>query len=326
MSDLIEPPTLNILASLKRPIQWSLIAGFLAVMLSLFFPNYYKSEAYLLPIESKGPSALGGLASAAAAFGVNVPGSDGGDANFVDVLSSRLLKERLLQTEFEYHLRSWRFGSERAEKGTLFAYLNQKNMDRAIRELGSVLFISRDMKSKIIVLSAETKSPELSQLIVQRAIKLLEAFLQEKGRTRGGAKVAFTEARLAEARREMDEAEDAFRSFLRVNRSIQTSADPDLRLKNNRLETELRLRQQLVTTLAMNREQALLEEKNDVPILNVLDPGNLPIEKSRPSLSLNVLSWMAFVGIGTWIWFNRGWVFAKRPAVDSDEPRHLVGS
>jgi uncharacterized protein involved in exopolysaccharide biosynthesis len=309
MSQPSEAPTLDLKASLKKPLQWALAAGLLTAIVTLFMPNYYRSEARLLPVESKGLSGnLGGLASAAAAFGVSVPGGDSSDANFVDVLNSRWLKEQLLQTEFQYHIRSWRFGAERIEKGTLYGYLKAENMDRAVLGINAVLIVSRDLKSKVISITAETKSPELSQLIVQRAGKLLEAFLQEKGRTRGGAKAAFAEARLSDARREMDVAEDALRHFLEGNRNFQTSGDPAVRLRGTRLETDLRLRQQLVSTIAMNREQALLEEKNDIPILNVLDPGSLPIEKSGPVRS-RIVAWLfLFSGLLAWGWPNREWI------------------
>ena len=269
-------------------------------------------------MESKGSGSLGGLASAAAAFGVSVPGGDSSDANFVDVLNSRWLKEQLLLTEFHYHAHSWRFGAERTEKGTLYDYLDAKNLDRAVLGVSGIMSASRDLKSKVISISAETRSPELSQLIVQRAGKLLEVFLQEKGRTRGGAKAAFAEARLIDARREMDEAEDTLRRFLEGNRNFQTSGDPAVRLKGTRLETELRLRQQLVTTLAMNREQALLEEKNDIPILNVLDSANLPIDKSKPARLVIVLLVALLTGLGTWTWKNREWI--RERLLADDEP------
>jgi len=312
MPKLSDALNLAFLASLKKPLQWAFAAGLLTALYSLTLPNYYRSEARLLPVESKGIGGnLGGLASAAAAFGVNLPGGDSSDANFVDVLNSRWLKEQLLQTEFQYHRRSWRFGAKRAEKRTLLDYMEAKNLDLAVKDLGTILSASRDPKSKVISISAETKSPELSQLIVQRAGKLLEVFLQEKGRTRGGAKAAFAEARLADARREMDEAEGTLRRFLEGNRNFQSSGDPSVRLKGSRLETELRLRQQLVSAIAMNREQALLEEKNDIPILNMLDPGNLPIEKSKPARFMMVLMAGILVGAGGWVWGNREWVRAK---------------
>ena len=306
MSESPEAPTLDFKASLKRPLLWGLAAGLLTALITLFMPNYYRSESRLLPLESKGVGgSLAGLANAAAAFGVTVPGGDSNDANFVDVLNSRWLREQLLQTEFQYHMRSWRFGVERLKKGTLYGYVGAKNMDQAVGEVAKVLSANRDLKSRVISISAETKSPELSQLIVQRAGKLLETFLQEKGRTRGGAKAAFAEARLAEARQEMAETEDSLQRFLEGNRNFLTSGDPAVRLHGNRLETELRLRQQLVSAIAMNREQALLEEKNDVPILNVLDAGHLPQEKSGPARSIPSFSIGALLFLGLALWEQR---------------------
>ena len=321
MPNMRGPSALDFPLSLKKPIQWASAAGLLMAIYTLAMPNYYRSEARLLPVETKGVGGnLGGLASAAAAFGVSVPGGDSSDANFLDVLNSRWMREQLLLTEFQYHARTWRFGAEQPEKKTLYGYLEAKNMDRAILGIGTILSASRDLKSKVISISAETTSPELSQLVVQQAAKLLETFNREKGRTRGGAKAAFAEARLTEGRKEMDAAEDAFRRFLETNRNYLTSSDPAVRLKGSRLETELRLRQQLVTSVAMNREQALLEEKNDIPILNMLDPGNLPIEKSRPARSVLVLLAMVVVGLGSWLWLNRDWVRTRLLVGDEDLP------
>lgn len=313
------PPVLDLKGSLKRPLKVALAVGVATALITLFMPNYYRSEARLLPVDAKGGGGLGNLAAAAAAFGVSVPGGEGTDANFVDVVNSRWLREQLLRTEFQYHIRSWRFGGEHLQKGTLYGYLGAKNMDRALKSLGPVLSASRDLKSKIITISAETKSPDLSQQIVQRAQQLLDDFNLQKTHTRGGEKAAFAEARLQEARHRQDEAEAVLRRFLEVNRNYQTSADPAVRLEGNRLENEFRLRQQLVTTLAMNREQALLEEKNDIPILNVLDPGNLPIDKSKPARSVIVLLAAMIAGLGMWGWENRDWI-RERLLADDEEP------
>lgn len=320
MSDTREaPPVLDFKASLKRPLKMALAVGVATALITLFLPNYYRSEARLLPVDAKGAGGLGNLAAAAAAFGVSVPGGEGTDANFVDVVNSRWLREQLIRTEFQYHLQSWRFGADQPRKGTLYDYLDEKNMDRALKELRKVLTASRDLKSKIITISAETKSPELSQAIVQRAQQLLDEFNLQKTHTRGGEKAAFAEARLQEARRRQNEAETTLRRFLDVNRNYQTSADPGVRLEGNRLENEFRLRQQLVTTLALNREQALLEEKNDIPILNVLDSGNLPIDKSKPARSIIVLLATLLAGMGVWGWENRTWI-RERLLADDEEP------
>lgn len=297
--------------SLKRPLQIGSAVAVATAIFSLFMPNYYRSVARILPVETKGGGGLGNLAAAAAAFGVGVPGSDGGDANFVDILNSRWMRENLLKTEFTFKIRTWRFGKEQVRTQTLMDYLEQKNMDRAIGAFTPIFSASRDLKSKMLTLSVESPSPELSQQVARKASALLEEFVQAKGRTRGGNKATFADARLKEARNEMSQAEDEFRRFLEGNRNYQVSSDPSVRLRGLRLESELKLRQQLVMTLAMNREQALLEEKNDMPILNILDAGNLPIEKSKPARSILVLLALLLGTFGSWIWFNRNWIKAR---------------
>jgi len=64
-------------------------------------------------------------------------------------------------------------------------------------------------------------------------------------------------------------------------------------------------------TLAMNREQALMEEKNDIPIVNILDVGNLPIEKSRPArFQFTILAFLVSV-IAVLSWEFRGKIMAS---------------
>lgn len=307
------------LEGLKRPLQTGFAAGVLVALGTLLLPNQYRSEARILPVETKSMGGAGNLAAAAAAFGVGVPGSEGADANFVDILNSRWIRESLLKCEFTFKLRTWRFGAEQTRTQTLYDYLAAKNMDQAVKSMGAICSASRDLKSKVLTLSVETRSPELSQQVVQRTARLLETFAQEKGRTRGGFKAAFAEARLKEARNEMASAEEEFRRFLDGNRNYQISTDPSVRIRGARLEAELKLRQQLVMTLAMNREQALMEEKNDIPILNVLDPGNLPIDKSRPGRSVIVLLMFILASAGAWAWLNRDWIWARLLDADGDD-------
>lgn len=295
----------------KQPLQIAIICAVATGLLTLAMPNYYKSTSRILPMDSKASSNLGGLAAAAAAFGVGAPAGEGGEANYVDILNSRWMEEKLLNTTFTFKERPWRFGTERTVTETLFTYFDKKNMDLAAKELEQVTFATRDLKSKMLTFGVETRSADLSQQVVQKMASYLETFVQEKGRTRGGFKAAFAEARLKECRQEMGTAELAFQRFLEGNRNYQASSDPAVRLGGMRLEAEYRLRQQLVATLAMNYEQALLEEKNDIPVLNVLDQPSLPADKSRPSRSTYVLLAFVLVVAGTLGWQNRKAVEAR---------------
>jgi uncharacterized protein involved in exopolysaccharide biosynthesis len=295
----------------KLSLRAGLAAAFIVGVFSIFLPNYYQSEAKILPVDSKSSGNLGQMAAAAAAMGINIPGMDSGDANFIDILNSRTIREDLLHTEFYFQVRSWRFGPIVLHKQTLYDYLGKKNIDRAVKSLDKLITVTRDTKSKIISIKVETKSPELSQQIAQTALESLENFELVKGRTKGGEKARFAKARLQESRDEMAKSEDIFRKFVEINRGYQASTDPAVRLTGARLEAELKLRQQLVVTLAMNLEQSLLEEKNDIPIVNVLDSANLPCENSSPlRVLMAILAFFAAL-IGTLIWSNREWLHSR---------------
>ncbi len=289
----------------RVPLQVGMVAGILTALLTIAMPNQYKSVARILPADPRSSMALSAAAAAAAAAGVSIPGQEGSDNAYVDILNSYSIREALLKTYFTFKLRTWYFGSEQIRNQTLYDFLERKNLDRAITALKGRITITRELKTRLISIAVETESPELSQLVVQRLVFLLDEFVVGKSQTRGGLKAAFADKRLTEARTELILAEDAFRVFLNGNRNYLLSTDPAVKLKGIRLDNELKLRTQLVTTLSIGREQALLEEKNDMPILNVLDKGNLPIDKSRPMRSYIVLFSSLLLGGGTWGWLNR---------------------
>ncbi len=208
-------------------------------------------------------------------------------------------------TQFKFKERVWLLGPLKDHQETLLEYLGEKNVDRGMKELKEDISISRDVKTKLLTIAVETGSPELSQQVAKRLVQLLDDFVVAKAQTRGGVKAAFTDRRLKEAREELEVSENAFRDFLDGNRNYQSSPDPAVRLKGLRLENEMKLRTQLLTTLAVAREQALLEEKNDMPILNVLDAGHLPQEKSRPARASMVLLAFVMAFLSSLAWAQR---------------------
>lgn len=274
-----------------------LIAGAAVAAITLFVPNRYTSTARILPGDAQS-GGLSSLSMLAATAGVSLPGPDSADAAYVDILESRSIAEALLATRFRFHVRAWRFGAEQLKDETLYDFLGKENLDRAVLALKAHVTITRDLKTRLLTLAVETRSPELSQEATQRLVGLLNEFALTKARTKGGEKAAFAEDRLKEARTELDQAQAAFQRFLETNRNYALSPDPAVKLEGARLEMEYRLRQELVTTLSQNREQALLDAKNDMPILNVLDPGNLPIDKSGPARSVIVIMVFLMVFFG----------------------------
>jgi uncharacterized protein involved in exopolysaccharide biosynthesis len=245
----------------------------------------------------------------AAALGVNIPGQDSADSNFVEILNSRSIREALLNARFVYHQSKGRFGKSKEYSKTLMAYLAAPNLDKGVSLLGTIISASKDNKTRVLTISVETQSPDLSMQVAQKSMQLLESFVLTKSQTRGSVKARYAESRLADARAERTMAEERFMAFLAQNRNYPVSTDPATKIAGMRLESELKLRQQLEMMLATSKEQALLEEKNDMPILNVMDRANLPIEKSGPArviIALKVFFFgtilLALYGFRTELW------------------------
>nr|WP_320133695.1 hypothetical protein [uncultured Holophaga sp.] len=294
----------GMLRSAKKPLTIGFSIGVIAACLTLLMPNRYTSVARILPSDGRGTSAMGLIAAAAASAGVSVPGQTDDDSNYLDILRSRWLGEQLLLKTYEFNDRTWRFGHLQFHQETLQHYMGARNIDQGILMMTKYVKTTKDIKSKLLTISVETSSPALSQQIAQEMVRLLDSFVVQQSEARGRNKADFAQKRLEEARAEAQKAEDSFHLFLNSNRNYQSCPDPAIRLKGKRLEDELSLRTQIATTLATTLEQALLEEKNDTAVLNVLDHGNLPQEKSGPHRALIVLALFLLGSFFTWILEN----------------------
>lgn len=295
-----------LISDLLYPALIGLAAGLAAVVYTLAQPNVFRSTARILAADQRtSAGGFGNLAAAAAAVGVSVPGQETADAAYVDILNSEWMRTQLLTTTFAFQVPGGPFRRPIQVHQPLQEFLKAVTPEAGIRALRSRITITRDLKTRLITLSAETVSPELSRLLVQRMATLLEAFITERSQTRGGNKARFARERLKEARIALEQAEKEFRGFLETNRNYSLSPDPSVRLQGGRFEAELKLRQQIVLTLSLSCEQALMDEKNDMPILNVLDKGGLPQEKSGPHRSNTVLTTSFLAFALSWALFNR---------------------
>jgi hypothetical protein len=306
---------------LRLPLLLTLAAGLVSAGIASFLPNYYKSEIRIL--SDTGSSGAGSANRAgvwAPSATPETPGSreDGPTVIFADILKSRRMAETLLQASYDYHIQPKRFGPAIAVQGTLREYLKVGSTDKGIGPLKTILVVQRDMKSGMLTLSAETRSPELSLQVAQGAVRNLKAFLVELSQSTGNNKARFTEERLEAVRATYDKLGREFLGFQEANRNWETSPAPSVRFRGSRLKEDLDLWRTVLNNLTLNHEQALLEARNDTQALLVMDPGNLPVDKSRPSRSFIVFLSMAVTAAVSWTVVNRSIVknrlLAKEPA------------
>ena len=288
-------------AGLRKPLLHALLAGAAAGLGTLFLPNQFKCEARILTDDGHGTSSsrTGVWAPSAPP---EFPGNreDGPTVIYADILKSRRVADSLLGAEFEYPCRTWRFGPERRVKGTLLQYLDAPDPDRAMGAFRRLLTVDRNPKSGLLTLAAETRSPELSLQVARRAVAELGAALVDFNQAQGRTRARSAGERLEEVRAIYSARTGAFRAFQESNRNWEGSPSPNLRFEGAQMKEELALWRRVLENLTLNREQALLEARNDAQTLLVLDAGSLPRGKSRPHRSFLVLGATVLAFASSW--------------------------
>jgi len=320
MSHPVRPPIpFRLVASLRRPALDAVKAGLVTAGLVLLLPNQYRSEARILSDTGHaggGTSPRAGVWAPSAA--PETPGTreEGPTVIYADILRSRRLAEQLLLRTYDYRVRGWRFGRVRRVHGTLLDYLGVPSLDRGMGALTGMMAVQRDLKSGLLTVRVDSRAPELSQAVTRQATTGLGDILVELSRTAALNKARFTLARLEEVKGRYQELGRAFQRFQDANRNWEKSPAPNLRFQGTQLREELDLWRQVVTNLTLNHEQALLEAQNDTQTLLLLDPGNLPVEKSKPARALMVFAAMCAAGVGSWVYHNRNLVHDRFLAKD----------
>ncbi len=289
--------------TLKKALAWGLAAGLLTAGYTLTLPNQYTSEILVLP--SNGNSSLSALSAAAGMLGIGGLGKGGEDDYYPDILTSRWMIEKLLDTEYSFTYRSWYFGSPQLRRQTLAAFLKADTPRKREESLQKVrntwVTATRDLKTGVLRIMVQAPSPQLAQEMTDRAADLLDHALKTRVRTQGIAKANYAEQRLAQARQEEAKARQTLVNYAEAHRNLDQSPDPAVRAEGQALMAEVTLRQQIATNVALGYEQAELDARSTVPVLSRLSSAYLPALKSGPRRGI-----MAFVALalGTLM----GWV------------------
>jgi uncharacterized protein involved in exopolysaccharide biosynthesis len=299
-----------------------LAAALLTALISLFLHNRYTSMSTLLPQQDRGRSevmmglsALGGGAGGVLG-GLGGLGS-GDDLANVDILQSRWLETRLLQAKYSFEYKTWYFGSPKQVQSTLYDFLEPKDLDQALKTVDKWISVSRDIKSGLITLTIDAPSPQLAQEMSANALQYLDEFLEQKTQADGAKRAKFYQDRVADAQAQSLASEQDLARFAGRNLNYQSSLNPEVRLEGLRLEADLLSKRQLVASMNLSLQQAMVDESNAMPVLSVLDPPNLPNRKSGPSRSLLVLVGFLMVAMGSWLSRNWRWLASR---VDALEP------
>lgn len=304
-----------------RCLKAGLVAALLAAMGTLFMTNKYTSVATLLPqprLRSNGLAMGLSMLGISGGAGLDAFGDQQGFRE-LNILDSRWMATRLLQPKYVFGYRSWYLGSRKQVETNLYDFLEAKDMDQAVKILNKWVDASRDLKSGLITLKVQAPSPELAQQISTNALQALDKFLEEETRAEGAKKARFFRDRLTDVQNQALEVERKLTFFAARNLNYQTSPSSEVRLEGARLEAELQGMRQLVSSMGLSLQQAMVDESNTMPVITILDTPSLPARKSGPFRSLIVMATFMAVAAGAWLIQHWRWLASRLDGLEADQ-------
>ncbi|MDX2060515.1 MAG: hypothetical protein SFV24_22075 [Gemmatimonadales bacterium] len=169
--------------------------------------------------------------------------------------------------------------------------------DRAAKELARLVTASANARTGVVRVAVRLRDADIAFRTVSRLLALVNDFDVRTRRTQAKAERSFTELRLAESERALLDAENVLEAFLRRNRDYRGS--PTLVFEHDRLDRQVSIRKEVVTTLTQANEQARIEAVRDTPVLTILESPSVPVRRDPRRLALKlVLGLLGGVGLG----------------------------
>ena len=243
--------------------------------------NWYTSTATILP--TGGSGGLSSLTSLAG-LGSVMSADENSSALYPKILSSRLLSEKIINKRYDFKFENEPYSM------TLFEYINADNIDKAKEKLDKLVTVDVDMRTGVLRLSVMTEYPEFSAAIVHTYLDELNDYNVNHRQSKAQANKQFIATRLDEVSIELTNAENSLKEFQNKNLNYASSNDPTLRQMHMQHQREVTIKEAVMLELTKRFEMARIEAARDLPVVQVIDNGSVPIVKTKPSRTIYMLA------------------------------------
>lgn len=272
-----------------KKLTYTIVAVTLTVTLiyCLLISNWYTSTATILP--SGGSGGLSSLTSLAAGnladlgLGSIMQAEENSSALYPKILTSRLISEKILNKQYDFSNDGEQYSM------TMYEYIHADNIDKAIEKLRKLVTIDVDSRTGVIKLSVMTEYPEFSAEVVHAYLDQLNDYNVNHRKSKARANKTFIAGRLDEVKEELNTAENDLKVFQNQNRNYASSNDPSLLQELDRLQRQVTIKETVMMELTKQFELARVEAAKDIPIVQVIDRGSVPIVKTKPRRTLYML-------------------------------------
>jgi uncharacterized protein involved in exopolysaccharide biosynthesis len=298
-----------------RILRWALIGAVLAVLPVLFSKLSYTASASFMPQTQLDP-ARAGLANLAGQLGLQMGGGGAQQGQtpefYVSLLESRVILTPLLEDTFTV-------AEQPSVRGTLLDLLEIEGPPSAQRTQAGIEALQGRIdtrisaKTGVVTVLVRMPWPSLARDVGDSLLAGVNAFNLRTRQSQASEERRFTEGRLNAARDGLRAAEDRLQSFLQRNR-LGIDNSPHLTFEHDRLQREVSLQQQIVTSLAQANEEVRIREVRDTPLITVIERPVIPTRADpRGRLKRAIAGLLAGTFLGALVAFTAD-VFRRRRA------------
>jgi len=169
-----------------------------------------------------------------------------------------------------------------------------------LKGLYSAFSLQLNEKDGSVELSTTLTDPYFAAQITHKAQQLLQKYLTDFKLQKVRANLEFVESSYQEAKANFEAKQEELARFRDANKSLTSEL---ARTTQEKLQSEYTLLLGVYTELAKSKEQAKIAVTETTPILTIIEPIVVPVEKSKPSRKqiLIIYTLLGFL-------FSIGWV------------------
>lgn len=171
----------------------------------------------------------------------------------------------------------------------------------AMKTLKDGISAGIDQRTGVISVSAEFPDRRIAAQIAQYAVDYLTQYITQYRIEKAQSDLEFVQQRHDERKQDFHQAQINLARFRDANRNIVSAA---ARTEEQRLQDQYNLAFNVYNGLAQQLEQARIKVQEETPVIKVLEPVSVPVERSKPRRGM-VIVVTTFLGVI----LGLGWVF-----------------
>ena len=183
---------------------------------------------------------------------------------------------------------------------------------KLIEQFKERIISSYDSETGILSISVIMTDPYAAAEITELTFRLLQKYLIEFKSEKAIEELAFIEARFQESKNRYEELQKELATYTDKNQNVRSAI---VQIEQQNIKNEYDLAYDIYKGLANQLEQAKIKVKEDSPVLSLLDPAKVPVEKSSPK-RLIILIIFTFLGF----------LYGLSRIIFDDQIRGFVGS